>query len=173
MKRGPVNSREEAQELKNFVEDRFFEVGNTGLKIRQTVLTLVFLAILALPIIMLVNSLDGEKIWKYLYWTYRDGFQLVEYLDDSILYIFVIVLVSSLAFLFRNNHLEQKVYPKKKTYDEEKLKKRKEILSNLYTERFGEKEFRETTKYYKVEGSQNLPDHLVKEMFKNGKVEIK
>jgi hypothetical protein len=43
----------------------------------------------------------------------------------------------------------------------------------MYTERFGTKSFRETTKYYVVKGEKNLPNRMVDELFREGKVEIR
>lgn len=161
-------------DVKSFVQDRFFEKGNWWLKIRQILLNLVFLAILVIPIIILFNSiLEGKISENFYFWSHQDGFDLADYLKSFILIAFIFVLVASLAFVFRNNHLEQKVYPKRKTYDEKKLEARKIILNEMYTERFGEQKFRESTRYYVVEGKQNLPDRMVDDLFKEGKVEIK
>jgi hypothetical protein len=166
-----VHSQTQAHD---FVQDKFFQKGNWWLKIRQVGVNLLFLAVLVLPILILFNSVSSRRIWTMLYhWTWRDGFQLTNYLESSILLAIVIVLVCSLGFLFRNNYRERHVYPKRKTYDEEKLKIRKAILNEMYTERFGDSAFRESTKYYAVDGEQNLEDHLVEALFKKGGVEIR
>lgn len=166
---------EKAQaEVKDFVKDSFFEKGNWGLKIREILLNLVFFAVLLIPIFLLFNSLADGSIWnKVYYWTYQDGFELSDYLESAILLAVVVILVCSLGLLYRNNHREQKVYPKKKTYNEAALATRKKILNEMQTERFGEQEFRETTRYYVVEPEQNLPDHMISDLFKKAEVEIK
>ena len=161
-------------DIKDFVQDKFFEKGHLWLKVRQILLNVVFLAVLILPVMVLFNSLSDGKTWSFLYyWTYEDGFDLTNYLSSSILLAVVVVLVASLAFLLRNNYREQKVYPKKKTYNQELLNKRKEVLNELYTERFGDKTFRETAKYYEVDGEKNIDDHLIEKLFKDNEVEIK
>jgi hypothetical protein len=43
----------------------------------------------------------------------------------------------------------------------------------MYAERFGEKEFRESTKYYAVDGDKNIDDRLIEDLFKDNGVEIK
>ena len=86
---------------------------------------------------------------------------------------FVIILVCSLAFLFRNNYREQNVYPKKKTYDAKKLEERKAILDKMYSERFGDLKSRETVRYYAVDGEKNLPDRMIEDLFKENGVEIR
>jgi hypothetical protein len=161
-------------QAKDFVQDDFFEKGHWWLKIRQVLFNLVFLSVLIVPIVILFNSLASGQLWKdFFYWTYTDGFQLTDYLNSAILLTFVLILVCSLAFLYRNNYREQKVYPKKKTYDAKKLSERKAILDKMYTERFGDAEFRETVRYYAVDGEKNLPDHMIEDLFKKDGVEIK
>ncbi|MDN5468707.1 MAG: hypothetical protein L0F89_07790, partial [Lactococcus raffinolactis] len=91
----------------------------------------------------------------------------------AILLAFVVILVFSLAFLYRNNYREQNVYPNKKTYDEKKLAERKEILDKMYTERFGDHQSRETVRYYAVDGEKNLPDRMIEDLFKENGVEIR
>lgn len=161
-------------DIKNFVQDQFFEKGHPWLKVRQVLVNLIFLAVLVVPVMILFNSLASGQLWTFLHhWTYQDGFALTNYLQSSILLAVVVILVLSLAFLLRNNYREQKVYPKKKTYDEEKLNKRKKILYKMYAERYGDREFRESTKYYAVDGERNIDDHLIEELFKDNGVEIK
>lgn len=160
--------------IKDFVQDNFFEKGHFWMKIRQISMSLVFLFVVIFPVFILFNSIIKKHLWKHLYyWKYNDSFQLTNHLKDFILLAFVFILVCSLVFLFRNNCMEQKVYPKKKTYNEQNLEKRKIIMNDMYTERFGDKEFRETTKFYAVDGIQNLPDQFVSDLFKKGGVEIK
>lgn len=173
--RGPsLNEEKKKNFAQSFVQDDFFEKGHWGLKIRQVLINFFFMAILVLPIMILFNSLANGSLWKNLYsWNYQDGFDLSSYLQSSILFAAVVILVLSLAFLFRNNYRGQNVYLKKKTYDEEKLEARKKVLNEMYTTRFGNQEFRETTRYFVVEGEQNLPDKFVSDLFKKNGVEIK
>ena len=133
-----------------------------------------FLAVLVVPIVILFNSLSsGRLINSFHYWTWADGFDLTDYLNSAILLAFVIILVCSLAFLFRNNYREQNVYPKKKTYDAKKLEERKAILDKMYSERFGDLKSRETVRYYAVDGEKNLPDCMIEDLFKENGVEIR
>ncbi|GAB2022627.1 hypothetical protein RyT2_17010 [Pseudolactococcus yaeyamensis] len=159
---------------KDFVQDNFFEKGHWWLKIRQVLFNLAFLAVLVVPIVILFNSLQAGHLWKSFYhWTYTDGFELTDYLNSAILLAFVVILVCSLAFLYRNNYREQNVYPKKKTYDAEKLAERKAILDKMYTERFGDLKSRESARYYAVDGEKNLPDRMIEDLFKENGVEIR
>jgi hypothetical protein len=78
-----------------------------------------------------------------------------------------------LAFLVRNNYREQKIYPNQITYNDDKLQARKSVMNELYTSRYGDKSFRESTKYYAVNEEQNIDDHLISDLFKESGVEIK
>lgn len=161
-------------QAKDFVQDNFFEKGFWILKIRQVLFNLVFLTVLIIPIVILFNSLSkGKLISTLYYWTYSDGFDLTDYLNSAILLAFVVILVFSLAFLYRNNYREQNVYPHKKTYDAQKLAERKAILEAMYAERFGDSEFRENIRYYAVDGEKNIPEHMIEDLFKKNGVDIK
>lgn len=46
-------------------------------------------------------------------------------------------------------------------------------MDKLYTSRYGDKNFRESTKYYAVNEEQNIDDHLISDLFKESGVEIK
>lgn len=163
-----------SQNVKNFVQDDFLEKGNWGLKLRQLGINFVFVIVLVLPVLILFNSLKNGKLWQSLYhWQYQDGFDLTKFLQASILIAIVVVLVCSLAFLVRNNYREQKIYPNQITYDDDKLQARKAVMDKLYTSRYGDKNFRESTKYYAVNEEQNIDDHLISDLFKESGVEIK
>lgn len=154
--------------MKDFVKDAFFESGHWLLKIREVAMTLLFWLFLVLPIIVLINSLSDTLHWEnFYYWTYADGFELVDFLESSIFLAFLVILLFSIYFLLRNNHYEKHVYPNQKTYDEKELDERKEILEKMYKERFGEKGFRESTKFYTVEAEQNIKIGHVEKLFKD------
>jgi len=155
--------------MKDFVQDLFFEKGHLPMKIREVFVTLLYWIFLVLPILILFNSVSPHVIWQELYhWTYRDGFELTRFIELSILVAFLIILAFSIFFLLRNNYFEKHIYPNQLTYDEDELKLKKEILEKMYEERFGDKEFRESAKYYAVEGEQNLENGFVDDLLKKG-----
>lgn len=158
----------------DFVQDDFFEKGHWWLKIRQIFLNLIFSLVLILPILILFNSIAEGRIWATIYfWQYADGFQLSNYLKSFILLAFIVILVFSLMFLFRNNYQEKQVYPNRLTYDSGNLETRKQILEQLYSERFGSSDLRHELKYYAVDGEQNFSDTLIEDLFKQEGVAIK
>ncbi|MFC4652959.1 hypothetical protein ACFO26_08565 [Lactococcus nasutitermitis] len=153
--------------MKDFTQDEFFELGHHKLKAVQIISTLFMWLILLAPLLVLLNSLGKKKIWSIIYqWHTHATTIFTHFLENFIGVTFIVIALICLLLLLRNNHLEQKVYATKKTYDEEKLEKREEILEELYQERFGEEKFRATSSYYVVASEQNLPDTLVQDIFK-------
>ncbi|ELB12259.1 hypothetical protein OIM_03932 [Enterococcus faecium EnGen0032] len=67
-------------------------------------------------------------------------------------------------FTFRNISFE---------YEDEKLKKRQELLEEVYTERFGTKEERETVRFYSVSEEKNLDTTFIADLYKENGVELK
>ncbi|MBS7576625.1 MULTISPECIES: hypothetical protein [unclassified Enterococcus] len=170
----PNLKNERSLQTTNFIQDDFFEKGHWWLKFRQVLLNLVFSLFLILPILILFNSISEERIWSAIYfWQYADGFQLSNYLKSFIWIAFTVILVFSLIFLFRNNYQEKYLYPQQMTYDEAKLEKRKRILEQLYSERFGTRDSRYKSKYYVVNSEQNFSDTLITDIFKQEGVAIK
>ena len=62
----------------------------------------------------------------------------------------------------------KKIYPERKTYDEERAAARCAILEEAYAERFGDREFRENVDYYSVVPEKNLDTGFAHERFKDG-----
>ncbi|XFE28233.1 hypothetical protein Q5Z34_16055 [Listeria innocua] len=58
-------------------------------------------------------------------------------------------------------------------YEDEELKKRQELLEEMYTERFGTKEERETVRFYSVSEEKNLDTTLIADLYKENGVELK
>ncbi|WP_051208548.1 hypothetical protein [Propionicicella superfundia] len=159
--------------VEGFVHDAYYERGHGWLKVRQTLVALVFWFVLLAPIVVLINSVSREARWEGIYrWSYADGYELVRFLLLAIAVIFVVVLGFSIYLLLRNNHREKKVYPYRKTYDEAGLAKRKAILEAMYAERFGADDARHGTRYYVVAPEQNLDTGYVQELFHQGQTDV-
>lgn len=73
---------------------------------------------------------------------------------------------------WNNRNLYKKVN-KSFEYEDEKLKKRQELLEEVYTERFGTKEERETVRFYSVSEEKNLDTTFIADLYKENGVELK
>ncbi|MCI1642339.1 MAG: hypothetical protein LKI58_09260 [Actinomyces sp.] len=159
--------------VEGFVHDAFYERGHLWLKVRQTLVALVFWFVLLAPIVVLINSVSREESWEGIYrWTYADGYELVRFLVIAIAVIIVVVLGFSVYLLLRNNHREKKVYPSRTTYDAEGLARRRAILEAMYSERFGSDDARHGTRYYVVAPEQNLDTGYIRDLFRQGHTDV-
>lgn len=55
------------QQVKNFVQDQFFETGHWWLKTRQIIVNVCFLAFLIFPIGIFITFLTNHHVWHYLH----------------------------------------------------------------------------------------------------------
>ncbi|QPS71502.1 hypothetical protein [Lactococcus garvieae] len=153
----------------DFVQDKFFGRGNFLLKLRQTLVTLVFWVMIILPLLTLINSVSEYQIWKNVYrWDWTDGVPLARDLSIMIVLSLLVFIFIGGLFLMRNNHNLKKVYPEKKTYDVERAAARCALLEAAYTERFGSREFRENIDYYSVIPEKNMDTGFAHQLFNSG-----
>ncbi|EFR98163.1 conserved hypothetical protein [Listeria ivanovii FSL F6-596] len=62
---------------------------------------------------------------------------------------------------------------KKKTYDEEILDTRKEILEQYFTENFGPKAKREATKFISIPEEKNMQTSTIRDLYEKNEVPLK
>lgn len=82
-------------------------------------------------------------------------------------------LITSFVLTRWNNRNLYKKVNKSFEYEDEKLKKRQELLEEVYTERFGTKEERETVRFYSVSEEKNLDTTFIADLYKENGVELK
>ncbi|RBT36882.1 hypothetical protein EA73_00430 [Enterococcus faecium] len=88
------------------------------------------------------------------------------------LIFFSFLIISFVLTRWNNRNLYRKVN-KSFEYEDEELKKRQELLEEMYTERFGTKEERETVRFYSVSEEKNLDTTLIADLYKENGVELK
>lgn len=86
--------------------------------------------------------------------------------------LFQLPIISFVLTRWNNRNLYRKVN-KSFEYEDEELKKRQELLEEMYTERFGTKEERETVRFYSVSEEKNLDTTLIADLYKENGVELK
>ncbi|GCF95157.1 hypothetical protein NRIC_30480 [Enterococcus florum] len=164
-------SREEVSNL--LITDKFFSKGRTGLKIWQTFIALLGWAGVLLPFAWLLFPIFLPE--------FAEGRRLVDYasVDSYFLFIlfflaivFILRVVSYLYLTLMNNRQFKHSLQKETLHDEVKLDKRKQLLEQEYTDRFGDKAFRESVRYYSVKPEQNLDKDFVRDLYKDGGVEL-
>ena len=82
-------------------------------------------------------------------------------------------LITSFVLTRWNNRNLYKKVNKSFEYEDEELEKRQELLEEMYTERFGTKEERETVRFYSVSEEKNLDTTFIADLYKENGVELK
>ncbi|MGM0238798.1 cell division protein [Enterococcus sp. AZ103] len=163
------NTREDVASF--LVKDKFFEKGHLGLKIFQTVIGSIGWLGVFLPFVWIFTPILFPKlnISQYFH-SYSEEIRSLMFLVLFLAVAFVIILITYVALTLWNNHRFGGLLRKENTFDEERLNKRRNLLNNCYTDRFGDKDFRHTVKYYAVKEEQNLDTHFISDLFKENGV---
>ncbi len=135
-------TREEVASI--LVKDKYFSKGNYWLKIWQTLVALFGWMIVVLPFIWVFFLLTRPERAKdfYLYAFLLEKKMLYFFIGFFALIFFSFLIISFVLTRWNNRNLYRKVN-KSFEYEDEELKKRQELLEEMYTERFGTKEERE------------------------------
>ena len=98
---------------------------------------------------------------------------MLYFLNGFFVLIFFSFLITSFVLTRWNNRNLYKKVNKSFEYEDEELEKRQELLEEMYTERFGTKEERETVRFYSVSAEQNLDTTFIADLYKENGVEQK
>lgn len=160
-------SREEAKKF--LVYDPYFEKGNYGSKIFQTLVAILSWFGVLIPFLWILFPFVFPNRAQYNH--------IVVYLEEKTTLLFLLIFLSvSFVFLtilyilltFWNNYRFKHFLQKEKQYDDERLNKRRELLNKAYDERFGSEEFRHKVCFYSVKEEQNLETDFVKKLYQEG-----
>lgn len=164
-------SREEAQ--KDLVYDSYYQKGNYGNKIWQTVIALLGWAAVLLPFFWIALPFVFPNIAKREHFlVYKEELQTLSFLFIFLAIVFVFLVILYVSLTFWNNHRFKTLLQKNVQYDEERLEKRRKLLNDEYDQRFGPEEFRKEVRFYSVKEEQNLDTDFVRTLYKEGGVKL-
>ncbi|MDF3824936.1 hypothetical protein NW162_06860 [Enterococcus faecium] len=165
-------TREEVASI--LVKDKYFSKGNYWLKIWQTLVALLGWMIVVLPFIWVFFPLTRpERAKDFSLYAFLSEKKILYFLIGFFVLIFFSFLITSFVLTRWNNRNLYKKVNKSFEYEDEKLKKRQELLEEVYTERFGTKEERETVRFYSVSEEKNLDTTFIADLYKENGVELK
>ncbi|MEY8515014.1 hypothetical protein [Lactococcus taiwanensis] len=78
-----------------------------------------------------------------------------------------IVIIYITLTLF-NNHRFNRTLRYKNTHNEVQLNKRRSLMNQVYSERFGSEDFRLNVRYYSVSEEQNFDTSFIKNLYDDG-----
>lgn len=151
-----------------FVQDDFYNnKGKQSYKMRQIAVAVFSWVVLLYPLLIMLNSVGRKPLFSFIYrWNSEQGRLFTEYITIvAIIGIFVIG-TASLLLLRQNNRMETEKLVRQKFYDEQKNQARLGLMEDIYTERFGEKIFRENVRDYVVAPEQNFSRSYLRERYK-------
>ncbi|MBO0482945.1 cell division protein [Candidatus Enterococcus courvalinii] len=167
----PKITREEVEQL--LVSDAYFEKKNYALKLLQTVVAIIGWICVILPFVwLLLPFIFPEKAWKNHLVVYKDELQTLKFLVVFLSIMFIVIAIFYIGLTLRNNFHFKNFLQKKVQYDEDRLEKRRQLLSKAFNERFGPEEVRKEVCSYSVQEEQNLDTDFVRNLYKKGGVEL-
>jgi hypothetical protein len=152
------NTERNNQAAEQFVQDNYYEPGHLGYKAIQTLAAIGTWIILLFPLLILFNSVSKTHPLPFIYhWSSAEGKVFFTYLTFLTIAGIGVIGMLSIILAIRNNRFETENYAKKKYYDEEKNKARLELMDEIYTERFGDKDLRQNARLYVISPEKNFP----------------
>ncbi|MGM0126320.1 hypothetical protein IGI37_003749 [Enterococcus sp. AZ194] len=166
-----VVSRQEVSDL--LVEDVYFEKGHLKIKLFQSTMAIIGWLGVILPFIwLLIPVIFPKAAQKTHFFLYKEELTALKFLLIFLSLSFFAISLTYILLTFRNNYRFKHSLQNEKLYDEERLDKQRELLNDVYTERFGTKEFRQSVKFYSVKEEQNFDTSFIKELYKKGNVDL-
>ena len=164
-------SRKEVAEL--LVSDGYYAKGHWLLKVWQTFVGIIGWAAVTIPFIWIFSPIFFKgTAQKYSLFSYPEEIETLLFLLVFLIIAFFVILVLYVSLTLWNNYRFKHFLQKKKLYDEERLERRRQLLDEEFTERFGPKEERETICFYSVKEEQNLDNDFVTKLYKERDVEL-
>lgn len=154
---------------KDFVRDNYFEKGHLFTKIYITVAVIIGWIAVVIPIYWTLSSTIFRNVMKPV-WDYEEGRRMVSQLNLFFAIAFVVLLIGAIGFTLYNNYKIKNRCSKEIVYDTEQLRTRMHVYDDLMTERFGNSQIRENTRYYVVPAEKNLATDELKKAYKKAGV---
>lgn len=166
-------TQENSEIEEKLVQDNFFANGSTPYKAGQTAVSVFGWLVLLFPLLIMINSIFPEPLFSFIYhWSGKQGRLFLEYVSMVAFAAIVIFIPVSIFLVKINNKVETEELAKRKFYDETRTEARLALMDEIYTERFGGKQFRENTDYYIVQPEQNFSKKYIKARYKDNEKEL-
>lgn len=162
-----------ADVAKLLVSDEYYEKKHVWLKIRQTLIALLGWIGVVVPFIwILAPFLFKEIANKFQLFTYTEEIQMFLFIGLFLVLAFLFILVLYIWLTILNNYRFKHLLQKENQYDEKLVEKRRQLLEEDFSKRFGPKEERRALNYYSVKEEQNLEKDYVQNLFKKGGADL-
>lgn len=153
--------------MNEFIKDDYFSKGHWLIKISQTIVSIFMWIVVITPLVITFSSTIFTRSYHMIYqWHFKSGLLIYHILTRDLFIFFFIFSIIGFFLTIKNNYIITNQYKKKVMYDEISAQKKRKLLENFYTERFGEKILRESSNYLKISPEKNVNDDEISEYFK-------
>ena len=151
------------KERQQLYTDMYFDEGHWWLKIWQTFIAILGWLCVFVPIIITVTSFWADYNPKIPHlWSYSEGIFEVKFAMSSLFAVSMTII---------QNRRRDRLAEQWPTYNPINQRRRETELEKFMDERFGDKEFRENTRYYEVKPEQNLDTDQIKEIYRKSNLD--
>ncbi|MDV0431805.1 hypothetical protein RXV91_13100 [Lactiplantibacillus sp. DA1] len=146
--------------------DAYFDSDHWGLKIWQTIVGLVGWLAVIIPITVTILS-----IWSSYnphiprFWHYHEGIFEFKFIGILLVFCFALASLFAVTMTIIQNRKRERVVEQWPTFNPINQKKRQQLLAKFMDDRFGNAEFRENTRYYRVKPEQNLDTDQIQQLY--------
>ncbi|AVW11019.1 hypothetical protein [Lactiplantibacillus paraplantarum] len=146
--------------------DAYFDSGHWGLKIWQTIVGLVGWLAVIIPITVTILSIWSSYNHRIpRFWYYHEGIFEFKFIGILLVFCFALASLFAVTMTIIQNRKRERVVEQWPTFNPINQKKRQQLLAKFMDDRFGNAEFRENTRYYRVKPEQNLDTDQIQQLY--------
>ena len=151
--------------------DSYFDKGHWGLKIWQTLVAILSWLTVIIPIVVTGMSFYFALTGRgFAFWRYREGISEVEFIGVLILFLAAVALIYTVTMAVIQVRKRERLVEQWPTYNPLNQRSRNQTVENFMTERFGDADFREHVRNYRVEPEQNLETDQIQQLYAQKKI---
>lgn len=151
--------------------DLYFDKGHWGLKIWQTFIAILGWATVIVPIVVTGMSFYYALSGKgFAFWRYREGVTEIEFIGVLLLFLAAVALIYTVSMAVIQVRKRERLVEQWPTYNPLNQHARNQTVETFMTERFGDAEFREHVRNYRVEPDQNLETDQIQQLYAQKKL---
>lgn len=146
--------------------DEYFEKGHWLLKIRQTLAAILGWVCVVVPMLITGWSFYGVETGHVKpFWSYGEGIFEIHFIGVILLFLAAVALIFTVSMTIIQVRKRDRLVEQWPTYDPINQKARETELEKFMDKRFGEPEFRENVRTYRVTPDKNLDTDEFQKLF--------
>lgn len=161
-----MSAKQQHQNSQQLYTDDYFSRGHWGLKIWQTFVAIMGWLCVLVPVFITVWSYLGTTIGKVQpIWRYHEGIFEIQFIGIILLFLAVVSLIFTVSMTIIQTRKRDRLVEQWPTFNPINQKARETELDKFMNNRFGDDQFRQTVRNYRVESDQNLDTDEIHQLF--------